>query len=126
MNTFDTSIFPMNNSPYGLFTTWTICRLTTKTSTIFTMFSDYTIITTVSTIIITSSNISVIMAKSISNQGMISSCTSIYQMTCTFRTGICVCIHSTAVPTIIVAVWSIGLIVTETIANQCNIITTWN
>ena len=43
-----------------------------------------------------------------------------------FRTGICVCIHNTAVPTIIVAVCIVGLIVTEIIADHCNIITTWN
>ena len=79
--------------------------------------------TTVSTIIITSSSISAIIAKSISNQGMISSCTSLYQMAGTFRTGIGVCIHRTAVPTIIVAVCIVGLIVAETIADQCNIST---
>ena len=28
MNTSNTDIFPMNNSPYGLFAIWTICRLT--------------------------------------------------------------------------------------------------
>ena len=82
--------------------------------------------TTVSTIIITFNNVSVIIAKSISNQGMVFSCTSLYQMTNAFRTGICVCIHNTTVPTIIVAVWIVGLIVAETITNQCNVMTSWN
>ena len=82
--------------------------------------------TTVSTIIITFNNISVIITKFISNQGMISGSTSLYQMACTFRTGIFVCIQNTAVPTIIVALCIVGLIITECIANQFNIITSRN
>ena len=47
-------------------------------------------------------------------------------MAATIKTGIRVCIHNTAVTTIIVAVWIVGLIVAETIANQCNISTARN
>jgi hypothetical protein len=75
-------------------------------------------LTTVSSIVVTVSNISLLIAKAITNhRWSISKHTIIFMITDAFNTVICVDVNAT-VTSIIVAVFIVGLVIAKTISNQ--------